>query len=201
MKKFSGLFKPYLDIIFGVLLVLASLNSFSDGGETLAFGIIATIIGIDFVTIGIISLVLRDKLSKGAKAMQEVFAVSSYVLFTGVASLIALIKGADVIGPTGWVIAIFTIVVSFVLAVILVIAYFIKLKELNTVVILFGGFFILIMILNILFNENGNATTLGQVVILNIILYLSFGAILFLILEYLANIGKEDEEGEIENIE
>ena len=67
MKKISELLKPYLSIIFGVLLFLYFFDWLSAKGGFLALGIIAVVLSVCFVGVGLLGVLAGDKFSKDLK--------------------------------------------------------------------------------------------------------------------------------------
>ena len=184
MKKIKELLKPFIFIIFGALLFLMFFNYLGVGGATLAIGIIAVIIAAYFLTVGILSVVLGDKLGK-AKGVLNLVGVASFPLLMGVIFLIQLIGDAKsdytYLGPSGWTIAILSIAASFALGVLLFIAYFVRNKGFHRVTFLFGAIFVLALLIDVLM-ANGFPVALGNIVVLQVVLYACYVSMLFEVL-------------------
>ena len=192
MKKIKELLKPFIFIIFGALLFLCYFNGLGGEGAGLAISIIAIILAAYFLTVGILSVVLGDKLGK-TKGLLNLIGVATFPLFLGVIELITLINLADIegyLGPTGWTISILTIAAAFGLGGLLFVSYFVRSKGLHRITFLFGAIFVLALLLDILLLADGSAATIGQVVILQVVLYGCYVSMLFEVLSSL----KENKE-------
>ena len=192
MKKIKELLKPFIFIIFGALLFLCYFNGLGSEGAGLAISIIAIILAAYFLTVGILSVVLGDKLGK-AKGLLNLIGVATYPILFGVIELITLINLAQVdgyLGPTAWTISILTIAAAFGLGGLLFVSYFVRSKGLHRVTFLFGAIFVLALLLEILLGMDGTPATIGQVVILEVVLYACYVSMLFEVLSSL----KENKE-------
>ena len=192
MKKIKELLKPFIFIIFGALLFLFFFNYLGVGGPYLAIGIVAIVLSVYFLVVGILSVVLGDKLGK-AKGILNLVGVATFPLLMGVIFLLGLIGDAKseytYLGPNGWTIAILSIAAAFAVGVLLFIAYFVRSKGFHRVTFLFGAIFVLALLLDILISE-GFAVALGQIVVLQVILYAAYTSMLFDVLSSL----KENKE-------
>ena len=192
MKKIKELLKPFIFIIFGALLFLFFFNYLGVGGPYLAIGIVAIVLSVYFLVVGILSVVLGEKLGK-AKGILNLVGVATFPLLMGVIFLLSLIGNAKneytYLGPNGWTIAILSIAAAFAIGVMLFIAYFVRSKGFHRVTFLFGAIFVLALLLDILISE-GFAVALGQIVVLQVILYAAYTSMLFDVLSSL----KENKE-------
>ena len=182
MKKVGLLIKPYLCIIFGALLFLIYLNLLAGEGSALALGIIGVVLSAIYLGIGIVEVLLGDKLNKTAKLVFDVCVISLFPLFMFVNYILTVINMADLeggVGPTAWTIAIISMVGSLGLAVIAPITKFVKNKVLSRISFLFAAIFVLVLLLNILFDYDGTPATLGGVSIIILVLYVVFSIMLF----------------------
>ena len=192
MKKIKELLKPFIFIIFGALLFLIFFNYLGVGGPYLAIGIVAIVLSVYFLVVGILSVVLGEKLGK-AKGILNLVGVATFPLLMGVIFLLSLIGDAKseytYLGPNGWTIAILSIAAAFAIGVMLFIAFFVRSKGFHRVTFLFGAIFVLALLLDILISE-GFAVALGQIVVLQVILYAAYTSMLFDVLSSL----KENKE-------
>ena len=199
MKKIKDLLKPFIAIIFGALLFLFFFDYLGAKGAALAIGIIAVVLSVYFLVVGILSVVLGDKLGK-AKGVLNLVGVATFPLFMGVIFLLTLIantKGEyNNLGPNGWTIAILSIAASFILGVMLFIAYFVKSKGLHRITFLFGAIFVLALLLDILLN-GGTPATLGSIVVLQVVLY---GAYVSMLFEVLSSFKENKETKKVEEL-
>ena len=195
MKKIKELLKPFIFIIFGALLFLLHFNLLGMGGVSLAVGIIAIVLAAYFLTIGIFSVVLGDKLGK-TKGLLNLIGVACYPLLLGVSFLLSLIEDAKLaaddyiyLGPNAWTIAILSIAAAFALGVLLFVAYFVRNKRFHRITFLFAAIFVLALLLDVL-TFRGNAIALGNIVVLQVVLYGCYVSMLFEVLSSL----KENKE-------
>ena len=152
----------------------------------------ATVLAAYFLVVGILSIAIGDKLSLKARNLLNLFGVAGFSTFMGVYFLIDLINRAKAakgdfgtpVGPAGWTIAILSIAASFGLLLLLVMAFVAKSKEITRFSFLFGAIFVLALLLDVLTN-GGSPVALGDVVVLQVVLYGAFVGILFNVLSAL----------------
>lgn len=191
MKKIKELLKPFISIIFGAILFLFYFNWLGTAGAPLALGIIAVILSVYFLVVGILNVILGDKLGK-AKGILNMAGVATYPIFLGVYFLLNLISQAQAdayLGPNGWTIALVSIAASFGLGVLLFIAYFLKNKGIHRVTFLFAAIFVLVLLVDVLITD-GFPISLGQIIVLQVVLY---GAYVFMLFEVLASFKERKE--------
>ena len=181
MKKIKELLKPFIFIIFGALLFLFFFNYLGVGGAGLAIGIVAVVLSAYFLTVGILSVVLGEKLGK-ARGVLNLVGVATFPLLMGVIFLLDLIGKAQdkytYLGPSGWTIAILSIAAAFAIGIMLFIAYFVKSKGFHRVTFLFGAIFVLALLIDVLI-QDGFAVALGQIIVLQVVLYGCYVSMLF----------------------
>lgn len=202
MKKIKELLKPFIFIIFGALLFLLHFNLLGMGGVSLAVGIIAIVLAAYFLTVGIFSVVLGDKLGK-TKGLLNLIGVACYPILLGVTFLLSLIEDAKLayeyeaiyLGPNAWTIAILSILAAFALGIMLFISYFVRSKRFHRVTFLFAAIFVLALLLDVL-TYRGNAVALGAIVVLQVVLYGCFVSMLFDVLSSLKEDKKEPKKEE-----
>ena len=179
MKRALDFLKPNILIIFGALLFLYFMNWLQGKEATLALGIIAVVLAVYYVAIGILGLVVGDKLPR---KVFDVVSVCLFAVFMFTYFLIALIQAAQIknfMGPTAWVIAIISLVASLGLAAMYPVAKFVNNKGVVNLGFLFAAIFVLALLLNILFNVRGDAIVLGNVNMILVGIYASFTFYLF----------------------
>lgn len=198
MKKIKELLKPFIAIIFGALLFLFFFNYLGLGGSGLAIGIVAIVLSVYFLVVGILSVVLGDKLGE-AKKLLNLIGVATFSLFMGVIFLLTLVGNArndrTYLGPNGWTIAILSIAAAFGTGILLIIAYFVRSKEFHRVAFLFGAIFVLALLLDVLISE-GFAVALGDIVVLQVILYAAYASMLFDVFTSLSENKEPDDKEE-----
>ena len=200
MKKIKELLKPFIFIIFGALLFLCYFNGLSSKGAGLAISIVAIVLAAYFLAVGILSVVLGDKLGK-TKGLLNLIGVATFPLFFAAIELITLINLADIdgyLGPTGWTISILTIAAALGLGGLLFASYFARSKELHRITFLFGAIFVLALLLDILLLVDGTPATIGQVVILQVVLYGAYVSMMFDVLSLLKENKESGDEDEAE---
>ena len=176
MQKIRDFIKPFFSIIFGGLLFLDYLNLLASNGPALALGIIAVILSVYYIAIGILGLILGDKLPK---KIFNIISVALFPAFMFVFFLIFIIGMADVFGPTAWIIYILGMVSSISLAIIYCVSSFVKEKVLNRITLIFGAVFTLSLVLVVLFDVQGDVQLLGNIAIVNVVIFALYTSMFF----------------------
>ena len=160
MKKILEIVKPYIAIIFGALILLCYMNALAGEGFNLALGIIATVLGAYYLGVGIVGLILGDKLPANARGIFDVVSAGLYPVFMFLQFLFTVITGAEYMGPTGWIIHVTALAVSITLGALLVVIYFVRAGFLKKLVELLASIFVLVLLANLLFSFVGNPRVL-----------------------------------------
>lgn len=194
MKRIGELIKPYISIIFGALLFLYYLNWLSYEEEALAIGIAATVVSSYYLVAGILGVILGEKLGK-VKNIFDIISLALFPAFMFSYYLIITIEMAEIFKPTGWVIAILSMVGSIVASAIFVVNKLIQNKLVNRLTFLFAAIFALVLLLNILFGplDIGTPVVLGMIDVILFVAYLAFSYMLFV------SLGKPVEETKSES--
>ena len=179
MKRLHEIIRPFLAIILGALLLLMYLNSLQGEGEVLAIGIIAMVLAAFYIGVGVVGLTLNNRLPGTAKKVFEVGAVIALPLFEFVYFLLVTIMLAENLGPNGWFLAILKMTASLAFAVVFLVAGLVKNRHLNKLALLLASVFILALLLEVLFDVLGNAVGLGNIVVVEVVVYFLYGNILF----------------------
>lgn len=188
MKKALGFLKSNIMIFIGALLLLLFMNYLALGGTTLALGIFATLIAIYYIAIGVLGIILGDKLNALTRKIFDVVAISlfAFLMFlAAVFSLVSMIQEStdpqfpQTFGPTAWFIAIFTLLTTLALAGFYPFARLFKNEGLKRLGLLFSALFALGLLLDQLFDFTGFAITLGQIQFVYIAVDLLFVIYLF----------------------
>lgn len=180
MKKISEIIKPFLSIIFGALLLLIYVNWLSsDDSGTLFLGIFGVILSVYYLTYGIMDIIIGDKLPK---KIFNIFTISLYPIFMFIMILIGMINLVDYMGPTAWIISILSLIGTIAFVLIFIINTFIEHNSLRLLTTLFGGIFILVIIVNMLFDQLGNVVTLGNLPVVSLLASLSYVGIVLNVL-------------------
>ena len=179
MKKVTDLLRPNILIVFGALLLLFFLNYLQYTGGTLAIGIIAVIMAAYYLAIGILSIIIGDKLPK---KVFDLISVMFFPVFMFVLFLIQTIQAAQIdnyMGPTAWIIAILSMIASLALPVIYLLAKLMNKGPLAKFTYLFAAIFVLALLLNVLFNARGDSVVLGNINMILVAIYVSYVFFLF----------------------
>lgn len=193
MKKISEIIKPFLSIIFGALLLLIYVNWLSsDDSGTLFLGIFGVILSVYYLTYGIMDIIIGDKLPK---KIFNIFTISLYPIFMFIMILIGMINLVDLMGPTAWIISILSLIGTIAFVLMFIINTFIEHNSLRLLTTLFGGIFILVIIVNMLFDQLGNVVTLGNLPVVSLLASLSYIGI---VLNVLFAKGESNKEEKIE---
>lgn len=172
MKKALGFLKNNILIFIGVLLLLLFLNYLAIGGTGLALGIFATVTAAYYITIGILGIFIGDKFSAQTRKIFDVIAVCLFVLFMLLSFIFTFVNmiqnSADqnnnaFYGPTSWFVTIFGLLASLALAAFYPVTKFVNKDGLKKLCYLFAALFALGLLLDILFDFEGFAITLGQI--------------------------------------
>ena len=178
MKKLHEIVKPYLLIIFGGLLFLLYLNLLAGQNMVLVYGIVGVVIASYYLAVGILGIVIADKLEK-AKKILDIVTISLYPVFMFTMNLLSIINNYDALAPTGWFIIIISMLVALALATFYVLARLMPSKLINRLAHLFAALFILVLLLNLLFDFVGNPYDLGDLSVVSFILSIVYVGIMF----------------------
>ena len=179
MKKVTDFIKPNILIIFGALLLLFFLNYLQYQGGTLAIGIIAVVMSAYYLAVGILSIILGDKLPK---RVLDIVSVAFFPAFMFTLLLIQTIQATQIenlMGPTAWIIAILSMVASLGLLVIYLLAKLMNQGPLNRFAYLFAAIFTLALLLYVLFDVRGNSVVLGNLDMILVAIFVSYVFYLF----------------------
>ena len=171
MKKVGNLIKPFAAIILGALLLLAYLNNLQMQGGQLIIGIFALIFAIYYMGIGIVSVVVGDKMPVVAKKVFDVITMALFPLFMFIIFVSNCADFASVLGPSGWIIIILSMNGAILFSALFVVAAFVKVAVLKRLAQLFGAIFVLALLLNLVFTVTGNPNALGDINVINVVIY------------------------------
>ncbi|MCR4911873.1 MAG: hypothetical protein K5925_05050 [Bacilli bacterium] len=179
MKKVYDIIKPFISIIFGALLFLIYLNSLdSQNGYFLALGILGVIFACYYIATGIIGLIVGSKLPARFKMVLEILSVDIFTLFMFLRFLFVLINYYDLYGPTAWTISIISMIASLAISGFYVVARLVNKNVLYRIASMFASIFVLALLLDLVFDLRGNSVGLGEISVINLVLYALFAAIL-----------------------
>ncbi|MCR4562549.1 MAG: hypothetical protein K5694_05050 [Bacilli bacterium] len=181
MRKIVDLIKPYALIVFGGLLLLSTMNGLSSGDTgTIVFSVLGVIIASYYLAIGILNIIIPGKMAKLAKVLDccNVGLYPTYLFIVLLYAVINLASNNVTISPTGWVLVITEMSASLALAVIYVLYRFLNNKVITRIAYLVAPIFILALLLTVLYDITGAATSLGNIIIADVIGYAIFTYIL-----------------------
>ena len=175
MKRLMDLVKPFLSLIFGVLMFLYYLNMLGAEGAALALGIIGLVVGTYYLAVGIMGIVwpgMPDNLKK----IFNIISVSAFPGFMFVWFLLNVIQAYEVLTPSLWVISILGMIASLSLCVFYIISRFNKQDIMVRLTSMFGLVFVLCLISWVLFATFGGnqmtwSTTIGEIEVVPLLLY------------------------------
>lgn len=179
MKKIHELLKPFLTTILGAVLLLYYLNFLAVEAPFLVIGIIGVSVSAIYLAMGILSIVLGDKLNE---TLKKIFFICQSVLFPAFffsTELIILINYYQGFKPTSWTIYILSMVGSLGFIVFFILNQFMKNAVVKRLSFILALVFVLIMLLNILFEVDGSQVLLGDVPVVLVIIYVTFSWIIF----------------------
>lgn len=194
MKKVTDFLKPNILIVFGALLLLFFLNYLQYGGGTLAIGIIAVIMSVYYLAIGILGIIVGDKLPK---KIFDIISICFFPVFMFILFLIQTIQAAQInnyMGPTAWIIAILSMIAALALPAIYLLARLMNKGPLMRFAYLFAAIFVLALLLSILFNARGDSVVLGNINMILVAIYASYTFFLFSCLGAIEEAPKAVEE-------
>lgn len=194
MKKITDYLEQNILIIFGALLFIYYLNYLAYGGAALALGISAIIISAYYLTVGILLALIGNKLSPKAKKMFNLLSVSLFAVFMFIKFLLLTINAASAMGPTAWTIKILSMAASLALIVIFIVSKFSTESFVYRLAHLFSLIFVLVLLLDILFDLGGNSKTLGDIDVLLVVIYGFYSFYLFASFEKTEVISAKEEE-------
>ena len=163
MKKVTDFLKPNILIILGALLLLVYINLLQGNGAALAIGIVAVIFASYYLLVGILGLVLGNRISGAVKNGLDVVSACLFPILMFVITLIDTINNAQGMGPTAWIIAIIMMISSIALAAIYALSKFANVDMVNRFAYLFAAIFVLALLLDLLFTAGGATRTLGNI--------------------------------------
>lgn len=172
------LVKPFLALVFGVLLFLYYLNNLKDSGTQLAMGIIGIVVGSYYIASGVLSVILGSKMPAGLKTVFDILNVALFPGFMFVVFLFLVINTNNM-GPTGWVIYISCMAASISLCAVYVISRFAKGDIFMRLVSLFGLIFVLALVCELIFTNEGGSEYLGGIEIVPALAYAFYAVLLF----------------------
>ncbi len=182
MSKLSSIGKQYFLVVFGILLFLFYLNGLgNNNGYIIAIAILGVLVAAYYIANGLLAVLLPGKLPERLKNIFAVVDVIAYPAFFFVTTLLAVIVSYDIMGPTGWIIAVISMVSSLGYATCYALRKFLNLEKIGLITNILGGLFLLSLLLNVLFEMNGNPVSLGNLNIIVIITYAVYVFILYLV--------------------
>lgn len=176
MKRLQEVIKPFLSIIFGALLLLYYMNWMQGNGMYLAMGIIAVVLATYYLGVGVVGLVVGNKLPPSLKKVFDLCSLIIFPTFIFIVFLLSFISftqnwGVENVGPTGWTLLILKLAASIGFAVVFLVAWLVKNKVLDRIALVFAATFVLALLCEVLFDITGDSVGLGGIVIVEFVLY------------------------------
>jgi hypothetical protein len=173
MKKYGSILQALLPTIIGAFMLLLYMNLLGASGSTLALGIIGVIVAAYYLVSGIVgSLISENKGSIGG--LLKKLNVVIFPTFMFVNFLITIIAAANGLGPTGWVISIFSLVTAIGFALFAIFNWAAKSCALTKITTLFGVLFILSLALTVFFDVSGAPNDLGDISLVSTVIYVLY---------------------------
>ena len=173
MKKYGSILQALLPTIIGAFMLLLYMNLLGASGSTLALGIIGVIVAAYYLVSGIVgSLISENKGSIGG--LLKKLNVVIFPTFMFVNFLITIIAAANGLGPTGWVISIFSLVTAIGFALFAIFNWAAKSSALTKITTLFGVLFILSLALTVFFDVSGAPNDLGDISLVSTVIYVLY---------------------------
>jgi len=173
MKKYGSILQALLPTIIGAFMLLLYMNLLGASGSTLALGIIGVIVAAYYLVSGIVgSLIGENKGSIGGllkKLNVVIFPIFMFVVF-----LITVINGANALGPTGWVIAILSLIAALGFAIAAIFSWVANSEAISKLTTLLGILFILALALTIFFDVTGAPNALGNIELASTVVYVLY---------------------------
>lgn len=170
MKKSIDFLKQSVLIILGALLFIYYLNYLSGEGLSLGIGIVAIVVSAFYLVVGIV-LMIAGNIAPSIQKTFNTIAVALFAIFMFVSFLLTTIGAAKVMGPTAWTIKITSMVASLAFIVIYSFANFSNKPIMSRLNNLFSLIFVLVLILDVLFDRYGDPLTLGRFDVLLVVIY------------------------------
>lgn len=181
MKKIREFISPFISIILGAILFLVYLNYLQLSGFALVIGIIGFLISFYYLLIGIVNIFISDKLSLVAKNILNLVSITLFPLFIFICDIMGLVNnGSTSMGPTAWAISIISLITSLCLIVTYIVMKVSPNNEsLNKIAFLIASIFVLVLILDLVFDHNGYTISIGDIDLVGLLIYSSYGLMLF----------------------
>ena len=180
MKQYSSIIKAFLPTVIGAFMLLLYMNLLGSRGAALALGIIGVIVAAYYLAYGIFLALAPESNIRVILQRGNVIALPTFMF---VFFLMTLIQTAQQLGPTGWVISIFSLIASIGFAIFVLFSWFAKSEPVNKVANLLGVLFLLALVLTLFFAINGTPTTFGDIELPSTVTYILYGVMLFTINE------------------
>ena len=182
MKKIFDFIKPNILIILGGLMFLTYLNYLMIQSAYLALGILGVTTGAFYITVGILNILIPNKLNEKLNKIFVIIGVSLFGVFMFTGYLLSLINTIQSLvdeneyndlsmGPTGWTLNITLLLVSLAFVTFFILSKLLKNNLFNRFAFLFGGIFALGMLVDLLFDANGFASVgIGEISVVIILI-------------------------------
>lgn len=176
MKKIQEILKPKLLIIFGTLMFLLYIGGIkNDDAKFLVLAIFGIVFAAYYITVGILNVSLGDRLNASAKQFFDILNVSLFaflILYQTIVGIVAFFDiSPDLISTAGWIINIYAIMAAGGLIVMVILAKTGSKAALDRLAFMFAVCFGLALLLMVLFDEAGNASSVASIIMVEVALY------------------------------
>ena len=179
MKRIYSILQPVFPIILGALLLLLYINGFSAQGAWLGLGIVGIIVAVIYLVVGILPMILGEKLPSALKTVFGIGSIIAFPIFFFIQELLFAIQGGNVFTISGWIIAIISMVAGLAFAFIFGFRPLLKGKVVGRLLQIFALCFVLSLVLDLVFAPDGTAYAFGDIPFLYCVLYAVYCAMLF----------------------
>ena len=145
----------------------------------LTIAIFGVIFAAYYITIGILNIVVGNKLNATLRLVFDILNVSLYALLFFLMRLSVIVEMADMMSPTAWIICILSMVAAIGLIVLFIVSKFAKAPVVNRLTFMFAGIFALALLLDVVFDVSGAPEAIGNIIVVVLALYGMFVSIMF----------------------
>ena len=163
MKKVQEFIKPFLTLVFGALFLLVYMNYLAAEEGYLAIGIIGVTFASVYIGAGVVELILGEKLPAIVRKIISLVVIASYGLFLFTCVLIDVIYLYEALLPTGWVIAITSLIAFLAMPALFIVVNFVSNKVIYRIALIVSAVFALALILRHLFQFTGLPDVIGNI--------------------------------------
>ena len=186
MNKINKLGNQLPALILGLIFTFYSIFYFEGGGgANITLGVFAILVALTYIAVGLLPTLLK---AKGHPLFMLVF-VLVFPLFYFVSDLITLIADGEYLDVVGWIMEIARMIAALGLISFTLMAFFMKGGMVSKLQNIFLLIFAAMLVLFLIFTPYGGVRTLGNVILADVMAYLSY-----LLVAFNKTAAKEDAE-------